>query len=633
MRNKKINYIIMFLVIIGFSIAPAVNSIKANNPTTQQLTENKIQLYQEFSKPVLKKENNNLEISVKETDEITTNQGYPEIPVFIKTYELPWGTEITDINPKISDIKSIKIDDKIKTIPLYKSAIYSETTQNEEIITNNDEAYPNSWYTYEKGVGINKNGLHVLFLSFHIYPVRYHPSKNCVEYIQNININIKFDYTQTEKHSSALYDLVIITPSMFSSNLQPLITHKEMFGVKTNLTTLEHIYNYYPGNDNCEQIKYFIKYALEEWKISYVLLVGDIKKLPIRTTDAYPWDEFHGSGILTDLYYADIYNESFEFCSWDGNNNGTFGEVEYYSEEHQHAYRTTNVDEVDLYPDVHIGRLACRSNKEVDIVVDKIIHYERDTYDDLWFKKIILAGGDTFPPGKGSAQNLFEGEITNQKVAQQLPDFQHIKLWSSKYNLNFITFNNAINQGAGFLTYAGHGFEHGWGTYKPNALNEKMDITNPLYYTFFIKYLKNKYKLPIMFFDACLTAKLDFNMNDLQSYYKFLKIIIWFLGVDYDSTNYYPCFAWCFVMKNHGGAIATIGATRPAFTFVDQNGVHAGAGYLDWQFFKAYEEETTVGEMFTTAQTAYLNNIGIDFFTIEEFILLGDPSLKVGGYP
>jgi hypothetical protein len=37
--------------------------------------------------------------------------------------------------------------------------------------------------------------------------------------------------------------------------------------------------------------------------------------------------------------------------------------------------------------------------------------------------------------------------------------------------------------------------------------------------------------------------------------------------------------------------------------------------------------------MLTAAQNDYLNNVGKDYFTIEEFLLLGDPSLMVGGYP
>ena len=65
---------------------------------------------------------------------------------------------------------------------------------------------------------------------------------------------------------------------------------------------------------------------------------------------------------------------------------------------------------------------------------------------------------------------------------------------------------------------------------------------------------------------------------------------------------------------------------------VDKNGVYAGAGYLDVHFFKAYEEGVTPGEMLTQAQNDYINNVGRDYFTIEEFLLLGDPSLKIGGY-
>jgi hypothetical protein len=36
--------------------------------------------------------------------------------------------------------------------------------------------------------------------------------------------------------------------------------------------------------------------------------------------------------------------------------------------------------------------------------------------------------------------------------------------------------------------------------------------------------------------------------------------------------------------------------------------------------------------MFTQAQKDYLNDVLPDYMTLEEFILLGDPSLRVGGY-
>jgi hypothetical protein len=429
------------------------------------------------------------------------------------------------------------------------------------------------------------------------------------------------------KIQSNSYDLVVITPSEFSDNLRSLIDHKNSYDVKTNLTTLENIYESFSGRDDAEKIKHFVKYAIEEWDTHYVLLVGDIKKLPIRTTYASPW----GADILSDLYYADIYDENYSFCSWDANDNNRFGEVFY---EDGFPPKMNNIDGVDLYPDVHLGRLACTNENEVDVVVNKIITYENETYDQLWFKRIVLAGGDTFPPGKGALPFVYEGEITNEKVAQQLPEFEHIKLWASKRNLNAVTFQRAINNGAGFVSYSGHGFEHGWGTYRPNALRGKMGLIQLLYYAPFVKCLRNQNKLPIVFFDACLTAKLDFNITDLYDYYpKLIKFLVMFTKLDYDPSVLYPCFAWGFVKEEDGGAIATIGATRTAYTRVDKDGVYGGAGYLAVHFFKAYEEGVTLGEMFTQAQNDYLNNVGKDFFTIGEFILLGDPTLMVGGYP
>jgi hypothetical protein len=159
-----------------------------------------------------------------------------------------------------------------------------------------------------------------------------------------------------------------------------------------------------------------------------------------------------------------------------------------------------------------------------------------------------------------------------------------------------------------------------------------MQFPDPLYYTPYIQFLKNCDMLPIIFFDACLTAKLDFNLSDLKSYYKGIRNLLKIYGFDYNPENYFPSFAWAFLMKEDGGAIATVGATRPAYSWVNEEGIHGGAGYLDWMFFKSYKEGITVGEMMTQAQISYMNDLSRDYFTIEEYILLGDPSLKIGGY-
>lgn len=635
-KNKKSLSFIVILFLIGVVFTSA-KAIKNNNFNIEK-TSNLIFFEQNFSEPIFETIGENLiSVSVKEAEYNSAIQGRPMLPAFVKTFELPWGSNINDIFFDYSDPQEIKVSKQLQRAPVFNAVLNGQIVMdyNFNFVTSDDLVYyPKEWYTIQKGVGLNKSGEHVLFLTFTVYPVKYNSSENKIFFVDYVNFSVEYEITiESPFPINSVYDLVIITPLTYEKNLTKLVEHKNNYGVKTNLTVLEEIYESYSGADHAEQIKYFIKNAVEEWGTKYVLLVGDIRKLPIRQTDAYPWEGNHGYGILTDLYYSDIYDGNYSFASWDSNNNGIYGELDFKGRSMSFDSAIV-VDELDLYADVHIGRLACRNVDEVDLLVKKIINYETKTYGEEWFKRIVLAGGDTFPPLKGSLPFVYEGEITNQIIADEMPDFKHIILWSSKRNLRPITFNWAINKGAGFVEYAGHGFEHGWGTYKPNVLRQKMIyFVDPIYYTPYLQFLRNKDKLPIMFFDACLTAKLDFNLSDLASYYNTVNFALKLMGVKYDISNYIPCFAWCCLIEEDGGGIGAVGATRPAYSFVNQRGVYAGAGYLDWMFFKSYSEGVHLGEMLTQSQLLYMTTNFKDYFTIEEYMLLGDPSLMVGGYP
>jgi len=609
--------LVIIILFIGMSFLPFISNGYAGEKFTNNVET--ITFVQQFSKPELRNNNEFVEIIIEQTNLVLIDEQKPMMPIFSKTFELPFGTKITDLKVKIPKFQSLEIEKLITPVPK-KQKIGTEEIKIKKSIDENiyssNEPYPNSWYSYSLGTGLNKLNDHVLFLSVNIYPVQYIPNKNTIQYIDQIELTFTYEKSDINLINSDEYDLIIITPNEFIQNLEKLFTHKNNNGINTKLVSLAEIYDGYVGRDHPEKIKYFIKYAIEEWGIQYVLLVGDVQKLPIRNTYASWWEP----DILSDLYYSDIYDSEFQFCSWDENGNNRFGEV------NDDGY---DLDGVDLFADAHIGRIACTNEEELETVIDKIIIYENTAYGSSWFKETILAGGDTFPPFYDADRDVFEGEITNEYVAQALPEFQHNLLWSSKHKLNALTFNRAINKGAGFLSYAGHGFEHGWGTYRPNAMVDRMIF----YYMPYIKFLRNNEKLPIVFFDACLTAKLDFNISDLDEYYPlFIQFLVRFTNVEYDTSLFYHCIAWDIIAKNGGGAIASIGSTRTAYTWVNEHGVFAGAGYLDVSFFDSYEEGITVGEMLTQAQNRYIVNVGFDYFTIEEYILLGDPSLKVGGY-
>jgi hypothetical protein len=94
------------------------------------------------------------------------------------------------------------------------------------------------------------------------------------------DISLEKNSFQIEVNHDDNFDLIIITESFLTSELESLVQHKNKYGVNTMIMTTEEIYSEYQGRDNAEKIKYFIKDAKEKWNISYVMLLGDQKYIP-----------------------------------------------------------------------------------------------------------------------------------------------------------------------------------------------------------------------------------------------------------------------------------------------------------------------------------------------------------------
>lgn len=558
------------------------------------------------SKPTITDIGEFVSISLNQATSSLNDVGKPVIPVITKIYSIPFKSKIDQVSIVFSDENETTLTKDVLPFnePTQITPIEGNKRANtkDASIYESNTMYPYERYSYEIVSGLEKDE-HVFYLIIHCYPVGYYPQENILCSYQQIDISLTYQQPQHFIVFPSEYNLVIIAPEEYTDSIEPLISHKEAHDVTTLFKTTEQIYSEYPGRDEPEQIKYFIKDAVETLGITYVLLIGSVYKVPIRTSAITLWGRWR-EDTLTDLYYSDIYDGNSDFSSWDTDEDNIFGETEQ--------------DQMDLYPDVHIGRLACDNISEVDIVVDKIIHYEGETYEQEWFHDMIYIGGNTFRWSPGN-----EGEDLNEMIMEIMTDFNPSSIiWTSKGNFNRRTISDAINNGAGFLYYSGHGFEHGMGTYPPYGSYLRT------YLTPYINDLENGYKLPIFFFDACLTAKLDFVLQDILNYKQYRVLDILAKAFNYDTQIKLPCYAWSFIKHEGGGAIATIGATRTAF-----GGVDSGAGKMSIEFFSNYENSQTVGQMMTKAQNAYITDVPNDQFTVEEFILLGDPSLKIGGYP
>jgi len=421
---------------------------------------------------------------------------------------------------------------------------------------------------------------------------------------------------------NSICDLLIITTSNFVKTLEPLKEHKNKNGIKTNIVTLDQIYDdIWYGRDKPEKIKLFIKKAYDETQIKYVLLVGNFRKVPIRyVNNADSFEPY----FISELYYADIIDKNGNFSSWDTNNNSIYGEWNGNQAQDKN---------IDLYPDVCVGRLACKNIFEVNIMVNKIINYERNTYGKEWFNRIVGVAGDMYPPGSYPFPTpAYEGEDNILTDISYMSNFENTTLFTSdgsfKGSEDVI---REINKGCGFLVFYGHGNPSVWSTHPPN--NKSVWIEGLSVKT--MTKLRNNEMLPICVVNSCHNLEFDVNIfNILKQPYYYMTWIP-------------ECWGWKLTRKIDGGSIATIGYSALEYTKEDKNSQEGAADYLDNSFFYNYGVNNIdiLGEIWKESITRYLDkypidwntpaawDFSIDAKTVQQWVLLGDPSLKIGGYP
>ncbi len=579
-----------------------------------------------FSEVEVNEEGGYVKVAV-ETCENVMHTSYPMLPYNTEVMTFPFGTKIEDIEVTTSDVNVMQLDKKIKPAPKPISANMKSTQVEikEGEIYSSSEPYPSDWCTYNIGAGIH-NSEHVIFLSIHAYPCRYSPTNNELLYTNEMNIEVSYELPEKPLLQNDEYDLIIIAPSEFSDALQPLVPHKESHGLKTKLVTLNEIYGgthfTSQGRDDAEKVKYFIKDAVEQWGIKYVMLVGGRHGgvaqekwwCPVRYSHLE--DNSDEEQFLCDLYFSDIYKYdggNIAFDDWDSNGNGIYAE-----------WRMVGKDIIDMYPDVYVGRLACRNTFEVDTMVEKIIVYETTAKGQQWSKKFVGVAGDTYP---NEGDPYYEGELATETAFKYLEGFEAEFLWTSTGTLSGgDDIINTVNQGCGFLHFSGHGNPMSWANHPPNDEETWIGIDE----TQFMK-LKNEGMYPVCIVGGCHNNQFNISLLNLLD----LKNL---QHTYYHSTWGPECWGWWLTRKIDGGAIATIANSGYGYGEPGEECLEKRGRYMELQFFKSYSEgKDMLGETHASGLTYYLNKFPpltdkIDSKIVQQWVLFGDPSLKIGGY-
>jgi len=423
------------------------------------------------------------------------------------------------------------------------------------------------------------------------------------------------------------FDLLIIAPEELEDALEPLQKHKDRTGIATTIVTLEEIERQYAGSDQPERVKRCIADYEEACDVVYVMLVGDCDRFPVRYVKAYN-TEWGARWYPSDLYYADLYDEAYDFDDWDGNGNGIYGEMD-FDGFGEGGLTKLNLDQIDMYPDVMVGRVPASTADEVATYVDKVIDYEFEAYNADWFERALwLVDGDF---GDASKKDRLDGYLSDFTIIKPYEDSQ----WFSSTDIRNYragVINATVNEGVGFVNYFGHGTPLAW-SWVFDQQQGWTDVTN----------LTNTDRLPVVFAVACYTGRFYFD-NGVTSaipsdYYRAADDTEWSSTAtvadrpepmavqpsQYDKES----LAEEFLVRHRQGAVAYVGCADK---------MEYGGQDLDRYFFEAYSvgwKPPKLGYMWYYAQRQWLDNVDLRsyyaYIHMHKMMLFGDPSLRVGG--
>ena len=230
-----------------------------------------------LSQPLVSEKDGFVEISVDGATTQLLDSNRPVLPIYVKTYQIPFGSTNIQVECTATDLGSLLLTQEVipaRIVPL--SELAAQTAYEKDPVVYGSAAfYPATWFNYDLGAGRNERGQQVTFVKVMCYPVRYSPLNNQIEYAGGFDILVTYDQPVTPQQSSAEdYDMVIIAPDKFAASLEPLVEFKNGKGVMTKFKSVESILTEYDGFDPPEQIKNFIKNEYDVSHITYVLLVG-----------------------------------------------------------------------------------------------------------------------------------------------------------------------------------------------------------------------------------------------------------------------------------------------------------------------------------------------------------------------
>ena len=253
--------------------------------------------------------------------------------------------------------------------------------------------------------------------------------------------------------------LLIVSPAALRPALDEFVKWKSERRT-VEVAVLEDVLARSEGVDDPEKLK---RHLFDRWKagkIGYVLLVGDVDRLPVRfmVLDRKTPAAFDYAFYPSDLYYADLAKSDGSFDDWNGTREdfhaGYFGEVRGEANKAD----PINFDRIDYRPEVAVGRWPAGNEAEVAAMAAKTVAYEKAVIEGstpaLRKAAFFSVGGwvDSRPLLGVLAEKLKAPWLVEKRFygVPGAPGPDHGQL------------RTVMSRGVGLLVHAGHGQPDSW---------------------------------------------------------------------------------------------------------------------------------------------------------------------------
>ena len=367
-------------------------------------------------------------------------------------------------------------------------------------------------------------------------------------------------------------DFIVIYHPDFVTQAVRLANHKQSIGrfASPKVIDIMDIYREFSGGSvDPAAMRNFLVYVLSEWGLSpdYVVFLGkghyNYKGIKTSEPVYIPAADFPGQCIEDYFAYLDA------------------------GEDRSSGSAT---------PNIFIGRLPCTTLPQATQMVDKIVEFEDPKSADFgaWRDRAVLANDDDMQGTSDDPlndQHLRSSEAVGALIASERPSVDLRKINLFEYPWNEIqqkpearsALISEINNGAAFVNYFGHGSNSLWADERildPDALAN----------------LHNSKRYPLVSSFSCSVGHFD--------------------------RPEQRCLSEGMILAAGSGAIATIAATREAFSDANEDLAKAFYG----EMFDSTRVGTTFGQAYGAAKVI------IHDANAQSYSLLGDPSLRPVNY-